>query len=150
MRRRGFIITFLGVAAAMWPLAVRAQQPERIRRVGVLLQFPGNDPLAQAIATAFAQGLQHSGWVEGKNVRIDYRFAANDPTLLNAYATELVALAPDALLASIPLAVTALQKRTRTIPVVFTLVADPVEQGFVQSLARPGGNITGFTSFEGR
>ena len=146
MRRRQFILA-VGATTSL-AVAGHTQQSKRVRRVGVLFQFPENDPLAQAMARAFALGLARLGWVEGKNLTLDYRFAANDPALLDADAAELVALAPDALLASIPLAVSALQKRTSTIPIVFTLVAAPVQQGFVQSLARPGGNITGFTSFE--
>ena len=146
MRRRKFIAVFGGAAA--WPLAGHAQQPERIRRVGVLIAFPENDPFAQASVTAFAQALGRFGWVEGKNIRIDYRFAAGDPTLFKTYAAELVGLTPDVILASTPPAVAALRQQTRTIPIVFVLVADPVGQGFVQSLARPGGNVTGFTAFD--
>ncbi len=146
MKRRGFI-TVLGGAAA-WPLAGHAQQPERVRRVGVLIGFPENDPFAQGNVTAFAQALGRFGWVEGKNIRIDYRFAAGDPALFKTYAAELVGLSPDAILASTPPAVAALREQTRTIPIVFVLVVDPVGLGFVQSLARPGGNITGFGAFD--
>jgi putative ABC transport system substrate-binding protein len=142
MKRREFI-TVLGGAAA-WPLAGHAQQPERVRRVGVLSPRPENDP-GQGL-TAFVQALGRFGWVEGKNIRIDYRFAASDPVLFKTYAAELVGLAPDAILASASSAVAALRQQTRTIPVVFTPVSDPVGQGFVQSLARPGGNLTGFTT----
>jgi ABC-type uncharacterized transport system substrate-binding protein len=145
MRRREFI-TVLGGAAA-WPLAGHAQQTERVRRVGVLMSLPENDPISQARVTIVAQALGRFGWVEGKNIRIDYRFAASDPTLFKTYAAELVGLAPDAILATSPSAVAALRQQTRTIPVVFTPVADPVGQGFVQSLARPGGNLTGFSSY---
>jgi putative tryptophan/tyrosine transport system substrate-binding protein len=144
MRRRE-LITLLGGASA-WPLAGHAQQPERVRRVGVLNPFPANDPGAQAQVTAFVQALGRFGWVEGKNIRIDYRFAAGDPTLFKTYAAELVGLSPDVILANSSSAVAALRQQTRTIPVVFTPVADPVGQGFVQSLARPGGNLTGFTT----
>ena len=147
MKRREFII-LLGGAVRAWPLAVHAQQPERMRRVGDVMPFPENDPASQARVTAFAQALERLGWVEGKNIRIDYRFAAGDPTLYKTYASELVGLAPDAILASTPLAVTALRDQTRTIPIVFVLVADPVGLGVVQSLARPGGNITGFSSYD--
>jgi putative tryptophan/tyrosine transport system substrate-binding protein len=146
VKRRGFI-TVLGGAAA-WPLAGRAQQPERVRRVGVLIGFPEHDPFTQRIVTAFAQALEHLGWVEGKNIRIDYRFAAGDPTLYKTYAAELVGLAPDAILAGPGAAVAPLREQTRTIPIVFVLVPDPVELGFVQSLAHPGGNVTGFSSFD--
>jgi putative ABC transport system substrate-binding protein len=106
--------------------------------------FPEKDPLAQAYVTAFVQALKRFGWVEDKNIRIDYRFSAVDPTLLKTYAAELVGLSPDAILTGGLPAVAALQQQTRTIPIVFTGVGDPVGQGFVQSLARPGGNITGF------
>jgi putative tryptophan/tyrosine transport system substrate-binding protein len=144
MNRREFI-TVLGGAAA-WPLAGHAQQPERVRRVGVLNPSLENDPLAQARVMAFVQALGRFGWVEGKNIRIDYRFAAGDPTLFKTYAAELVGLSPDVILANSSSAVAALRQQTRTIPVVFTPVADPVGQGFVESLARPGGNLTGFTT----
>jgi putative tryptophan/tyrosine transport system substrate-binding protein len=144
VKRREFI-TVLGGAAA-WPRAGHAQQPERVRHVGVLNPSRENDPLAQARVTAFVQALGRFGWVEGKNIRIDYRFAASDPTLFKTYAAELVGLSPDVVLANSSSAVAALRQQTRTIPVVFTPVADPVGQGFVQSLARPGGNLTGFTT----
>jgi putative ABC transport system substrate-binding protein len=146
VRRRGFI-TALGGAAA-WPLAGHAQQPERLRRVGVLIGFPQNDPFTRAIVTAFADALGRFGWAEGKNIRIDYRFAAGDPTVYKTYAAELVGLAPDAILASPAPAVAALREQTHTIPIVFVFVPDPVGLGFVQSLARPGGNITGFSSYD--
>jgi putative tryptophan/tyrosine transport system substrate-binding protein len=146
MRRRGFI-ALLGWAA-VWPLAGSAQQADRPRRVGVLMPNDEKNPLSQAFVTAFAEALRHLGWVEGKNIRIDYRFAAGDPTLFKIYAAELVGLSPDAILASTAAAVAALREQTRTIPIVFALVADPVGLGFVQSLARPGANITGFSSFD--
>ena len=144
MRRRGFIGVLAGGAA--WPLAGRAQQAEQARRVGVLIHWPESDPSAQGSLTAFAQALGRFGWVEGKNIRIDYRFAAGDPTLFKTYAAELVGLSPNAILADTPPAVEALRQRTDTIPIVFVLVVDPVRLGFVQSLAQPGGNITGFSS----
>jgi ABC-type uncharacterized transport system substrate-binding protein len=146
--KRRELVVLLGCAAAVWPLAGHAQQPERIRRVGVLIPFPENDPDAQRIVTALVHGLGRFGWVEGKNIRIDYRFAAGDPTLYKTYAAELVGLAPDAILASATPAVAALRQQTRTIPMVFVLVVDPVGQGFVQSLPRPGGNITGFSAYD--
>src|SRR5262244_2269994 len=146
MRRRAFVALIGG--AAVGPLAARAQQPERMRRVGVLIAFPEHHPMAQAYVRAFVQALVRFGWVEGKNIRIDYHFAAGDPTLFKTYATELVSLAPDAILASTAPALVALRGQTRTIPVVFVVVPDPVGQGFVQSLARPGGNITGFSSYD--
>jgi putative ABC transport system substrate-binding protein len=144
LKRRGFI-ALLGGAAA-WPLAGHAQQPERARRIGVLMSLPENDSNSQAQLTAFAQALRRFGWVEGKNIQLDYRFAASDPTLFKTYAAELVGLRPDAILATSSTAVAALRQQTRTMPVVFTPVSDPVGQGFVQSLARPGGNLTGFTT----
>ena len=146
MRRREFIAAIGGAAAQ--PLAGRAQQPERIRRVGVLLLWPENDPMARASVTAFAQASGHFGWIEGKNVRIDYRFAAGDPILFKTYAAELVGVSPDVLLAGASLAIAALRQQTRTIPIVFVNVSDPLGQGFVESLARPGGNITGFTAYD--
>ena len=147
MNRRGLIALICGGAIA-WPLAGHAQQPEGSRRVGVLIASAENDPTAQANVTAFAQALGRFGWVEGKNIRIDYRFAAGDPTLYKSYATELVGLSPDVILAGASPAVAALRQQTRSIPIVFVLVTDPVGLGFVQSLARPGGNITGFSSYD--
>jgi len=119
-----------------------------MRRLGVLMPFPENEPVGQAYVAAFAQALEHFGWVEGKTLRIDWRFAAGDPTLFQTYSTELVGLSPDAILASTPPAVTALRQQTGTIPIVFVLVVDPVGQGFVRSLSRPGGNITGFSHYD--
>jgi putative ABC transport system substrate-binding protein len=110
------------------------------------MSLPATDQNSQAQLTAFAQALRRFGWIEGKNVQIDYRFAASDPSLFKTYAAELVGLAPDAILATSSAAVAALREQTRTIPIVFTPVSDPVGQGFVQSLARPGGNLTGFTT----
>jgi putative ABC transport system substrate-binding protein len=144
VRRRGFIAGLGGAAA--WPLAGYAQQPERMRHVGVLIPLREDD--AQAAVTTIAQALGRFGWVEGKNIRVDWRFAAGDPTLTTTYGAELVGLAPDALLAISASAVAALRQQTRTTPIVFTAVPNPVELGFAQSLARPGGNITGFTSFD--
>jgi putative ABC transport system substrate-binding protein len=146
VRRRGFIGVLGGAAA--WPLAGHAQQPESLRRLGVLLAYPENDPLTQAIVTALVQALGRFGWVEGKNIRIEYRFAASDPTLFRTHAAELVGLSPEAIVASATPAVAALRQQTRTIPIAFVLVVDPIGQGFVQSLARPGGNITGFSVHE--
>jgi putative tryptophan/tyrosine transport system substrate-binding protein len=145
--RRKVILTVFG-AAAVWPLAARAQQPERLRRVGMLLAFREDDSLTQAIVTAFAQALGRFGWVEGKNIRIDYRFAAGNPALFKTFAAELVGLSPDAILASNTPAVAAMRPLTDTIPIIFATVSDPVGQGFVQSLARPGGNITGFSAYD--
>jgi putative ABC transport system substrate-binding protein len=144
--RREFVAVLGGAAA--WPLAGHAQQPERMRRIGVLMGWPENDQFAQRIVSAFADALGRLGWVEGKNIRIDYRFAAGDARLFKTYAAELVGLSPDAILASPLPAVTALREQTHTIPIVFVLVVDPVGQGLVQSFARPGGTITGFGAFD--
>src|ERR1700739_240555 len=138
MRRRDFIAISSG--AAVCSLAAGAQQPERVRRVGVLNAFPEDDPVNPASVAAFVGALEQLGWVEGENIRMDYRFAAGDPALFKTYAAELVGLSPDAILASNSPAVAALRQRTRTIPIVFVRVIDPAGQGFVQSLARPGGN----------
>jgi putative tryptophan/tyrosine transport system substrate-binding protein len=143
MRRRGFIAVLGG--AALWPLAGRAQQPERMPRVAVLMAFAETDPVAQASVSSFTQALERFGWAEGKNVRIDYRFAAADPVLFKTCAAELARLSPDVILASTPAAVAAVREQTHTIPIVFVLMVDPVGLGLVQSLARPGGNITGFS-----
>jgi putative tryptophan/tyrosine transport system substrate-binding protein len=143
--RREFI-TLLGGAAA-WPLAARAQQPA-MRRIGVLLNLAADDPESQRRMTAFVQGLQQLGWTDGRNVRIDIRWSAVNADDTRKYAAELVALAPDVILAYGSAAMGALQQTTRTVPIVFTVVADPVGAGFVDSLARPGGNATGFITFE--
>ena len=146
MKRRAFI-TLLGGAAA-WPLAARAQQGERVRRVGVLLPATANDSEYQARVGVFLQELALSGWTIGRNARIDTRWAAGDTELFRQYAGELLALAPDVILASSSVAVAALQQASRTTPIVFVAVVDPVGSGFVPSLAHPGGNTTGFTNFE--
>jgi putative ABC transport system substrate-binding protein len=146
MKRRKFI-TLLG-GAASWPLAARAQQGEPTRRIGALVNLAQNDPLALARVAAFQQGLQELGWTVGRNVQIDYRWAAGDPELYRKYAAELIALKPAVILADSSPAVGALQQAMRTIPIVFASVIDPVGSGFVRSSARPGGNITGFALFE--
>ena len=146
MKRRA-LITLLGGAAA-WPLAARAQQAERMRRIGVLLPADADDAIFQARMAAFLGGLQQLGWTDGRNVRIDTRWAAGDADLIRKYAGELVALGPDVVMAFTSGAVPPLQQVTRTIPIVFALVADPVGAGYVESLAQPGGNVTGFASFE--
>jgi putative ABC transport system substrate-binding protein len=146
LKRREFI-TLLGGATA-WPLAARAQQRERMRRVGVLMPFPANDAQAQARNAAFLQGLQQLGWTVGRNIQIDYRWQAGGADEIRSDATELAALAPDAILATGVSTVVPLQQATRAVPIVFTLVPDPVGAGVVDSLARPGGNVTGFLSFE--
>ena len=136
----GLLVIFsLVLAGLVVPRATRAQQPERMRRVGVLIAFPEHHPMAQASVTAFGQALARFGWAEGKNLRLDYRFAAGNPTLFQTSAADLVDLAPDALLASTAPALVALRRQTRTIPIVFVVVPDPVGLGVVQSLARPGG-----------
>src|SRR5712692_5106038 len=147
MRRREFI-TLLGGAAASWPLAARAQQPEQMRRIGVLMNVAADDPEGQAGVAAFQQALQQLGWSDGRNVRIDTRWGENDVDRDRRYAAELVALAPDVILASGTLSVAALQKATRTLPIVFVGVSDPVGASIVDTLARPGGNTTGFMIFE--
>jgi putative tryptophan/tyrosine transport system substrate-binding protein len=147
MRRREFI-TLLGGTAAAWPLAARAQQAERIRRIGVLMPFLAGDPEAQVRSTVFAETLQELGWTVGRNLQIDYRFAGAEADRVRQYAAELVALAPDVIMTVGSITVAPMQQATRTIPIVFTNLADPVGAGIVQSLARPGGNATGFTNFE--
>ena len=145
IRRREFI-TLLGGAAA-WPLAARAQQSERRRRIGVLMVVAESDPEAQPRIAAFLAGLQSLGWRDGQNVRIDYRWAAGNAGRIRAYATELIGLTPDVIFVSSTPALAAL-KATRTVPTIFIGVPDPVSSGFVTSLARPGGNVTGITNFE--
>jgi putative ABC transport system substrate-binding protein len=147
MRRREFI-TFLGGAAAAWPLGARAQQPERMRRIGVIMPLSSSDPEAQARLTAFKQALQQLGWTEERNVRIDYRWGAGDTDLNRKNAAELVTLAPDVILATGTPTLEPLERATRTVPIVFVQVADPVGAGLVKSLARPGGNATGFSTVE--
>ena len=146
MRRREFI-TVIGAAAA-WPLAARAQQPARMRRIGVLMSQSPDDPNALAWISAFAQGLQERGWTIGGNVRIEYRWGAGDLDRFRKYAAELVALSPDVIVGTAGSIVGALQQVSRTVPIVFVTTIDPVGGGWVESLARPGGNATGFTSFE--
>ena len=146
MSRREFI-TLLGGAAA-WPLAARAQQSGPTRRIGVLMNLTADDPMTPVRVTAFAQGLQELGWIAGRNVRIDYRWGAGDPDLFRKYATELVALGPDVIVGSTTSIVRELQRATPALPIVFVGVIDPVGGGLVASLARPGGNATGFALFE--
>jgi len=145
--RRKFLAT-LGGAAAAWPLAARAQQAERMRRIAVLMNGAAKDAEGQARLAALLRGLQDLGWTDGRNVRIDIRWSAADSDRRRRYAAELVALAPDIIVADTSPAVAALQHAIRTVPIVFAGVIDPVGAGFVKSLARPGGNITGFASFE--
>ena len=145
--RREFIAA-LGGAAAAWPLAARAQQGDRMRRVGVLMNLAEGDPEGEARIAAFRRALQQLGWTDGHNVRINYRWAAGDAGHFHRYAEELLALAPDILLASATPSIQALREVTRTVPIVFVNVADPVGAGFVENLARPGGNATGFIPLE--
>jgi putative ABC transport system substrate-binding protein len=147
MKRREFI-SLLGGAAAAWPLAARAQQGERMRRIGVLLTLTAGDAESLARNAAFLQGLQELGWTDGRNLRIETRRAQGDADEIRRHAAELVALAPDVILAGGTANVGPLLQATRTVPIVFVNVADPVGAGFVNSLARPGGNATGFIQFE--
>jgi len=146
MKRRDFV-ALLGGAAA-WPLAARAQQREKVRRIGMLMPYAANDPQVQIRNAAFLQGLQQLGWTVGQNVEIDYRWSEGNMDDTRRYAAELVALAPDLIFAPGSATVGPLQQVTRTVPIVFVLVVDPVGSGFVNSLARPGGNATGFTSYD--
>jgi putative tryptophan/tyrosine transport system substrate-binding protein len=147
MKRREFI-SLLGGAAAAWPLAARAQQGERMRRIGVLMHLSENDPEAQRLVATFREGLAQLGWTEGRNLRIDNRWSAGDIERIRRYAAELVALGPDVILAYGGSVVGPLQQVSSTVPIVFVEVIDPVGAGFVTSLARPGGNATGFSLFE--
>jgi putative ABC transport system substrate-binding protein len=146
MRRRAFIAA-LG-SAATWPLVARAQRPERVRRVGALMGFAEADPEAQALYAAFRQGLAALGWIVGSNLRADLRWGAGDINRASSYAKELVAQQPDVILAHTTPVTAAVQNETKAIPIVFVAVSDPIGSGFVESLARPGGNITGFINLE--
>jgi ABC-type uncharacterized transport system substrate-binding protein len=147
MKRREFI-TLLGGAAAAWPIGARAQEGVKLARIGVLMNATANESESQLRLVAFREGLQNAGWIVGRNVQFETRWSNADPAALRRHATELVALAPDAILAGTGGTVPPLQQATRTVPVVFAQAIDPVGTGFVRSLARPGGNITGFTQFE--
>ena len=147
MQRREFI-RLLGGAAAAWPLAVRAQQFEHVRRISVLNGLAADDPQGKALNAAFLQGLQELGWIDGRNVQIAYRWGAGNVDDMRKYAAELVALAPDVMVAGGGASVGPLLQATKTVPVVFANVPDPVGSGFVESLSRPGGNATGFMQFE--
>ena len=141
MQRREFI-SLVGGAAAAWPLAAGAQQPDRMRRIGVLMGFPESDSEAQAYIAAFRDGLQKLGWTEGRNVRIDTRWATPaDADSMQRFAKELVALQPDLILSNTTPTTAALLQHTRSIPIVFAMVVDPVGTGFVASFPRPGGNV---------
>ena len=147
MNRRD-IIAVLGSAAVAWPLAARAQQSERTRRIGVLMNTAADEPESQARLAAFMQGLQESGWAIGRNLRVDYRWGMGDLARLHQDAAELVALRPEVILAGVGATTQALQQATRTVPIVMAQGIDPVGNGYVESLARPGGNTTGFIQFE--
>jgi putative ABC transport system substrate-binding protein len=147
MRRREFIKVLAG-SATCWPLVARAQQNERVRRIGVLMSLAADDKEGQARLAAFLRGLQELGWIDGRNVRIDTRWVAGDSEHVRKHTAELVALAPDVILASGGTLVAPLLQATRTVPIVFTQTPDPVGAGFVESLARPGGNATGFSIFD--
>jgi putative ABC transport system substrate-binding protein len=146
LRRREFIAVMGGATA--WPLTAGAQPSERVRRIGVFMNFAADDPAAQARILAFAQAMAQLGWIDGRNVRIDIRLGASDPERIRRYAAELVALAPDVILAAASMTVAPLLQATREVPIVFVQVAEPVGAGFVESLARPGGNATGFMLYE--
>src|SRR5262249_55486700 len=146
MQRRQFIALLGG--AATWPLVARAQQNERVRRIGVLTGARANDPDTKARFAAFEQALGQLGWTHGRNLRIDYRFSGGDAATSRKQAEELVALAPEVIVSSGSFSTGTLLQATRTVPVVFTIVPDPVGSGFVDSLAQPGGNATGFMQFE--
>jgi putative ABC transport system substrate-binding protein len=146
MNRRD-LIALLGGAAVL-PVAARAQQTDRMRRIGVLMNLAADDPESSSRLTAFVQALQQLGWTDGRNVRFDIRWGAGDPSLYRRYATEMVAFAPDVILAAAGSTVPALLEATRSIPIVFAQTPDPVGSGYVSSLARPGGNATGFMQFE--
>jgi putative ABC transport system substrate-binding protein len=147
MRRREFI-TILGTAVVVWPLSAHAQQGERMRSIGVLTPLPADHPDAQARHAVFLQALRQLGWTEGGNVRIEARWSAGDPAITRKHAAELIALAPDVILATGNAGVASILQATRSIPVVFVIVPDPVGAGYVESLAEPGGNATGFMMFE--
>ena len=146
MNRRA-LVRLIG-AAAVWPLAARAQQPDRVRRIGVLMGVAENDPARQSFVSAFTQALRDLGWRDGGNIRIDYRWGGGDSDRIQSFARELVELQPDLIVGQTTPVVAALKRETRTIPIVFTQVSDPVGSGFISSLAEPGGNITGFTNLE--
>jgi putative ABC transport system substrate-binding protein len=145
LKRRQFI-TLVGSAAASWPLVARAQQPERMKRIGVLMDLAESDPVAQSEIAAFRGALAKLGWTEGNNLRIEIRWAVADADMMKTWAKELVDLRPDAILSRGTPVTRALAGETRTIPIVFVVVADPIGSGFAASLARPGGNITGFSN----
>ena len=147
MRRRDFITGIAGSAAA-WPLAARAQQGERMRRIGVLMNAPATELVPQSYVAAFVQGLRKLGWIDGQNLHIDFRWNAGDSQLARIYAAQLIGLDPDVILTASTTNLAIIQQATSTVPVVFIQVSDPVEQGFVASVAKPGGNLTGFSLYD--
>jgi ABC-type uncharacterized transport system substrate-binding protein len=147
MQRREFI-TLVGGAVAAWPLMARAQQPERVRRIGVLYSLAEDDPESVMRRAAFERAIKELGWINGGNLRIDYRWTRNDPELIRKFAAELAALAPDVILTSGSVVVEPMIRATQNIPIVFLQVIDPVGSGLIESMAHPGGNVTGFTQFE--
>src|SRR5271154_5709176 len=149
MRRREFITLLSGAAASTsWPLSIRAQQPEQIRRIGLLMGWAESDPAVQSYVAAFRGALAKLGWTDGSNLRIELRWAAADPDRMKTFAKELVDLRPDAIFATTTPVTGALAHETRTIPIVFATVTDPIGSGFATSLAHPGGNLTGFTNLD--
>jgi putative ABC transport system substrate-binding protein len=138
----------MGGAAATWPIAARAQQTDRVRRVGVVMAYTEKDPNGQQQVAAFRQQLQKLGWTEGKNIQIDFRYAADNPTHIRELAIELLGLGPDLMVSNSNFVTTILQSEVRTVPLVFISVSDPIGSGFVKDLARPGGTVTGFANFE--
>jgi putative ABC transport system substrate-binding protein len=147
MKRREFM-ALLGGVAAVWPLAARAQQADRIARIGVMISLAESDPEAQANAVALREGLRQLGWIEGRNIRTDYRWGVGDPGRARAAVKNLMALSPDVIMPATTQMLAAVKEATGSVPVVFVNISDPVGTGFVDSLARPGGNVTGFTNFE--
>jgi len=148
MQRRKFITLLIGGLAIAFPHAVSAQQSARMRRIGVLMGYPQGDRQAQANVVALREGLQHLGWVENQNIQLEYRWAGDDPEKARSYGRELIATAPDLIIPSTNQVTEILREETQTIPIVFVFVGDPIGSGFVASLSRPGGNLTGFANFE--
>jgi putative ABC transport system substrate-binding protein len=148
MIRREVITLLGGAASAAWPLAVRAQQPERVRRIGVLMNGAATETAPQSYLAAFVQGLRHLGWTDGQNIRVDIRWNAGDAALSRIYAAQLIGLMPDVIVTSSTTNLIAVRQATATVPIVFLSVSDPVAQGFVGNVAKPGGNLTGFSAYE--